>query len=82
LGDLNAINNQNKQTTFIYKTTFSKPYSFGPLICISVETDQASDSLIYGYLPIDGIFFLWQIFAQLQQFILENFRVFSLNSKK
>jgi hypothetical protein len=25
LGDLNAINNQNKQTTFLYKTTFSKP---------------------------------------------------------
>jgi len=30
LGDLNVINNQNKQTTFLYKTTFSKPWSFGP----------------------------------------------------
>ncbi len=69
LGDLNVINNQNKQTTFLYKTTFFKPWSFGPLICISIHAEQASDSLIYGSLPIDMIFFLWQIFAQLQQFI-------------
>jgi hypothetical protein len=43
---------------------------------MSVETDQASDSLIYGSLPKDVIFFLLQIFAQFQKFILEFFGVF------